>query len=79
MKKLALSVAVSAALFLSACGGSGGGSSTPSTSTALSGVAAKGVIQPGIVTAYELVDGAWVARGSATTNDSGQYSLNLVN
>lgn len=79
MKKLALSVAVSAALFLSACGGSGGGSSTPSTSTALSGVAAKGVIQQGIVTAYELVDGAWVERGSATTNDSGQYSLNLVN
>ena len=79
MKKLALSVAVSAALFLSACGGSGGGSSTPSTSTALSGVAAKGVIQQGIVTAYELVEGEWVARGSATTNDSGQYSLNLVN
>lgn len=79
MKKLALSVAVSAALFLSACGGSGGGSSTPSTSTALSGVAAKGVIQQGIVTAYELVDGAWVARGTAETNDSGQYSLNLVN
>lgn len=79
MKKLALSVAVSAALFLSACGGSGGGSSAPSTSTPLSGVAAKGVIQQGIVTAYELVDGAWVARGTAETNDSGQYSLNLVN
>lgn len=76
MKKLALSVAVSAALFLSACGGSGGGSSS---STALSGVAAKGVIQQGIVTAYELVEGAWVARGTAETNDSGQYSLNLVN
>ena len=76
MKKLALSVAVSAALFLSACGGSGGGSSS---STALSGVAAKGVIQQGIVKAYELVEGKWVERGSATTNDSGQYSLNLVN
>lgn len=81
MKRIAVSVAVSLALFLNACGGSGGGGGSTSTctSTALSGVAAKGVIQQGVVTAYELVDGAWVERGSAATDDSGQYSLNLVN
>ena len=81
MKRIAVSVAVSLALFLNACGGSGGGGGSTSTctSTALSGVAAKGVIQQGVVTAYELLDGAWVERGSAITDDSGQYSLNLVN
>lgn len=79
MKKLALSVAISTVLVLSACGGSGGSSSSSQTSaTAISGVAAKGVIQQGIVTAYELVAGAWVSRGSTTTDDSGQYSLSLT-
>ena len=59
MKRLALSVAISTVLVLSACGGSGGSSSSGSQSAAkaISGVAAKGVIQQGIVTAYELVAG----------------------
>lgn len=80
MKRLALSVAISTVLVLSACGGSGGSSSSGSQSAAkaISGVAAKGVIQQGIVTAYELVAGNWVSRGSATTDESGQYTLNLT-
>ena len=80
MKRLALSVAISTVLVLSACGGSGGSSSSGSQSAAkaISGVAAKGVIQQGIVTAYELVAGNWVARGSATTDESGNYTLNLT-
>ena len=80
MKRLALSVAISTVLVLSACGGSGGSSSSSSQSAAkaISGVAAKGVIQQGIVTAYELVAGNWVSRGSATTDESGQYTLNLT-
>ena len=80
MKRLALSVAISTVLVLSACGGSGGSSSSSSQSAAkaISGVAAKGVIQQGIVTAYELVAGKWVSRGSATTDESGHYTLNLT-
>lgn len=80
MKRLALGVAISAVLILGACGGSGGSSSsTQDTATAISGGAAKGVIQQGIVTAYELVAGVWVVRGSTTTDDGGQYSLSLKN
>ena len=80
MKKLALSTAITSALLLTACGG-GGSSSTqlaPVTKTSLSGVAAKGVIQGGEVTAYELTSSGWVARGTATTNAKGEYQLSMT-
>ena len=78
-KKLALAIAISTAL--TACGGGGGGgssnnSSTPSTYT-VSGTAAKGVIQKGIVTAKEYVNGAWNTVGASLTDDNGDYSLLL--
>jgi hypothetical protein len=62
-----------------ACGGGGGGSTTnipPAPSTnAISGAAAKGIIQNGAVTAYELVGGGWAQIGTATTDTTGAYSL----
>jgi|GEM_PF-5232303 hypothetical protein len=78
-KKLALAVAISSAL-LTACGG-GGGSSTSSTPTtySVSGTAAKGIIQHGIVTAKEYVNKNWATVGSTTTDDQGNYSLTLTN
>lgn len=64
--------------------GCGGGSGTtnpppapPTSSTALSGRSAKGIIQNGVVTAYEWSAGAWVKRGEANTDGRGDYSLNL--
>ncbi|MDD2343607.1 MAG: hypothetical protein PHV54_12065 [Tolumonas sp.] len=78
-KKLTLAVAISSAL-LTACGG-GGGSSTSATPTTytVSGTAAKGIIQHGIVTAKEYVNQNWSTVGSATTDDQGNYTLALTN
>lgn len=85
-RKLMLASAISSALLLAGCGGagsesesdSGSGSNSGSTTGAtfsLTGVVVKGVVKNGVVTAYELVNGAWVARGSATTNEKGEYNL----
>ncbi|MGL4207150.1 MAG: hypothetical protein ACRCRW_13655, partial [Aeromonadaceae bacterium] len=82
IKKLALSTAITSALLLTACGGGSDSSSTPQTkpasSTSLSGVAAKGVIQGGNVTAYELTSSGWVLRGTATTSAKGEYQLSMT-
>ena len=54
MKKLGLSVAIAAALGLTACGGGGGGgggSSAPAGAT-VSGTASKGIVIGGKVNAY---------------------------
>ena len=84
-RKLILASAISSALLLAGCGGgsdsesdSGTGSNPGSTTGAtfsLTGVVVKGVVKNGVVTAYELVGSSWVARGSATTNDKGEYML----
>ena len=79
-KKLTLAVAISSAL-LTACGGGGGGgsgstSSTPATYS-VSGTAAKGIIQHGIVTAKEYVGTNWNTVGTSTTDENGDYSLLL--
>lgn len=81
-KKLALAIAISTAL--SACGGGGSSSSSSSSSSSttstytVSGTAAKGVIQKGIVTAKEYVNGAWSTVGASLTDDNGDYSLTLA-
>lgn len=76
-KKLALAIAISTAL--TACGGGGGSSSSdsPSSSYTVSGTAAKGIIQKGIVTAEEYVGTDWKAVGNTTTDDNGKYTLAL--
>jgi hypothetical protein len=64
-----------------ACGG--GGSSTPTTpvtppapaTNTVSGAAAKGIIQNGSVTVYELVKGSWSNIGTGTTDTTGSYTL----
>lgn len=83
-RKIALPTAIAAALLTSACGGGGGGSSTvdptPSANTkTLSGVVAKGMVRQGVLTAYELVGGSWVQRGSGRTDAAGQYSMDVTN
>ncbi len=81
LKKLALAIAISTAL--TACGGgdSSSSSSSSSSSTAstytISGTAAKGIIQKGIVTAKEYVGGTWTTVGSTLTDDNGDYTLSL--
>lgn len=87
-RKLMLASAISSALLLAGCGGAGSdsetnptsggstsGGSTSGATLSLTGVVVKGVVKNGLVTAYELVSGAWVARGSATTNHKGEYTL----
>lgn len=86
-RKLVLASAISSALLLAGCGGAGsesGSNSNSNTNTdsntssktfSLTGVVVKGVISQGLVTAYELVNGAWVARGTATTDESGAYTI----
>lgn len=85
-RKLILASAISSALLLAGCGG-GGSENNSSTSSysnsgstsdstfSLTGVVVKGVVNHGLVTAYELVGGIWIARGSATTNERGEYNL----
>lgn len=75
-KKLALAIAISTAL--TACGGGGGSSSSSTpTSYSVSGTAAKGIIQHGIVTAEEYVGSDWKAVGNTTTDANGKYALTL--
>lgn len=52
-------------------------SSSSATTLSLSGTASKGIIQSGLVTVFELIEGVWVESGTATTDESGQYSLIL--
>ena len=81
LKKLALAIAISTAL--TACGGGGSSSSSSSSSSStastytISGTAAKGIIQKGIVTTKEYVGGTWTTVGSTLTDDNGDYTLSL--
>jgi hypothetical protein len=83
MKKTLIALAVATSLTaLSGCGGSSSSDTTTdkqSQSVTLSGTAAKGIIQNGIVTATELSStGAELgAVGTAITNDKGHYELIL--
>lgn len=85
MKKSLITLAIITSL--STMTGCGGGSSsstetptTPASTTTLAGTAAKGIILQGIVTAIELdANGKSLGEvGSATTDDSGHYSLVLT-
>ncbi len=83
-RNLLTAAVASSVVMLAACGGgSNKGSSTASTSATssyeVSGVVSKGVVSNGIVTAYELnADGSVKgAVGTATTNASGEYQIQL--
>ncbi len=81
MKKLTLSVAIAAAMGLSACGGGGGGSSSSAASGAtVNGAASKGIVVGGKVSAY-LFDSTGspetTAIATTTTDANGEYSLNI--
>ncbi|HQR94982.1 MAG TPA: hypothetical protein PLF09_00100, partial [Thiotrichales bacterium] len=84
MRKLPLAAVIVSATLLTACGGGGdspiGGTSTTTTgsSSSLSGTAAKGIIKQALVTAEELVGTSWVARGTATTDNNGDYTLTMT-
>ena len=90
-RKLMLASAISSALLLAGCGGAGSdseknptsggstsGGSTSGATLSLTGVVVKGVVKNGLVTAYELVNGAWVAIGTATTDASGAYAIPVL-
>ncbi len=79
MHKLPLAAVIVSASLLAGCGGSSD-SITPATSgssSSLSGTAAKGIIKQGLVTAEELVGTSWVARGTATTDNNGDYTITM--
>ena len=80
MKRIGLSIAIAAALGLSACGGSSSSSSGGSSASTVSGTASKGIIVGGLVSAY-LFDANGnpeaTAIATATTDASGKYSLTI--
>jgi hypothetical protein len=81
MKRLGLSIAIAAALGLSACGGSSSSSSSSgATASTVSGTASKGIIIGGLVSAY-LFDASGnpetTALVTAITNENGEYSLTI--
>ncbi len=73
-----LSAAILSSLLLAGCGGGGSSPSISSSTTALDGVANKGILKSALVTAEELVGVTWTARGTATTADDGTYSINMT-
>jgi len=73
-----LSAAIISSLLLAGCGGGGSSPSISSSTTALDGVANKGILKSALVTAEELVGVAWTARGTATTADDGTYSISMT-
>jgi len=81
MKRIGLSIAIAAALGLSACGGSSS-SSSPSVAAAstVSGTASKGIIVGGLVSAY-LFDASGnpetTAVATAITDENGDYALQV--
>ncbi len=81
MKKSLITLAIIASLTtLTGCGSSSSSGPDVPSSTTLSGTAAKGIIQQGIVTATELAaDGIEIGVvGTAITDDSGRYTLELT-
>lgn len=67
---------VTSILVLAACGG--GGSGAASSSTELSGIASKGPVAKGTVTAFKIENGQkGAALGSKGTNSDGTYTLDL--
>ncbi len=79
MKRLGLSLAIAAAMGLTACGGSSSSSSTPSAAT-VSGTASKGIVIDGQVKAF-LFDENGVPEVTAiaetTTDENGDYTLTI--
>jgi len=79
MKRLGLSLAIAAAMGLTACGGSSSSSSTPSAAT-VSGTASKGIVIDGQVKAF-LFDENGVPEVTAiaetTTDENGDYALTI--
>ncbi|TCS41413.1 hypothetical protein [Reinekea marinisedimentorum] len=78
LNKIGLSAVIAIALAFAGCS-SGGSDGDDSTTYSASGAVAKGIIIGGQVTARELVDGDWVERGSAITDESGAYTLDMEN
>jgi len=87
-KKTALSLAVASTLAIAGCGGGGSdsagggssggnGSTTPSVQAqTVAGAAVKGILRSASVTAYDL-DQASADVGSTTTDQNGEYSIDL--
>lgn len=72
--------ALAIALLATACGGGGGGGGGDDDfdGATSSGSAGKGIIVGGAVEALEIKNGAFIPRGTTTTNAAGQYSLSLT-
>lgn len=76
LKSVSLTVlAAAAAVVVSACGGGGGGAAAPQASLQLSGVAATGLALANSTVDVKCVSGT----GTATTNDSGSYTVTVEN
>ena len=80
LKKSSLALSVALAVTLVGCSGGSPDPNNPSTSVAaVSGAGAKGIVKQGVVIAYEIdevgVKGKEIGR--TTSNDEGQYTLNI--
>jgi hypothetical protein len=79
MRNVKLIASALAIASLVACGGGGGGTAAAPETFPVTGTAAKGILKNADVQAYELVSGALVKYGTATTTDaSGAFSLSLT-
>ena len=79
MRNVKLIASALAIASLVACGGGGGGTAAAPETFPVTGTAAKGILKNADVQAYELVAGALVKYGTATTTDtSGAFSLSLT-
>lgn len=75
-----IAFALLSSFVLAACGGGGGGSgsTSSSTSTELSGIASKGPVVNGTITAFSIVNGQrGIVLASIKSGNAGNYTLNL--
>jgi len=70
-------IGLTVAAALSGCGSSSDSTTSPNNSTEINGVAIKGTLSNANVVAYKYVNGNEVEAAKTTTNDSGQYTLDV--
>lgn len=82
-KPIVLPAVMVTAWLITACGGGSSSSTsiktTEASSSRLSGMVAKGMVQHGLVVVSEWVNGKWITRAETETDDAGAYAVALTN